>query len=83
MIYVDIYQFDLLITIVYYDHFRSGIRSGDYGVGGIGISAGGPQQLLISANSSLLRELYQNSQSALQLRGGPSNSGAYLYLLVG
>ena len=76
-----IYQFHLLTAFVYYDHFRPGTRSGDYGGGGSGISTGGPQQLLISANSSLLREFYQNSQSALQLRGGASSAGTYLYLL--
>ena len=53
--------------------FSSANRIGDYN--GSGGAANAPQQLLLSANSSLLREFYQNGQNQLQLNAASSHSG--------
>ena len=42
---------------------------------GAGGAANAPQQLLLSANSSLLREFYQNGHNQLQLNAASSHSG--------
>ena len=70
----------MIITIyifLYYQlyvlFFSSGNRIGDYN-GSVG-AANAPQQLLLSANSSLLREFYQNGHNQLQLNAASSHSG--------
>ena len=73
----------LIITIyfnqLYILFFSSGNRIGDYN-GSVG-AANAPQQLLLSANSSLLREFYQNGQNHLQLNAASSHSGMQMIKL--
>ena len=69
-----------ILEILYYEGinlcillFSSANRIGDYN--GSGGAANAPQQLLLSANSSLLREFYQNGHNQLQLNAASSHSG--------